>query len=50
MSDIVKIREENGVDIFFDKVAQRFFYWDNGRQKTSVHLQNLINRLNKSNK
>lgn len=45
MSDIVKIKEVNGTDIFFDRFEQRFFYWDNLKRKTSLNLDNLIRKL-----
>ncbi len=45
--NIRKVSEVNGTDIFFDSFRNRFFYWDNGKMKTSVSLSKIQNRLNK---
>jgi len=45
--DVRKVKEVNGVDIYFDLVTNRFFYWENGKKRTSVSISNLINKLSK---
>lgn len=45
--NIYKVKEVNGTDIFFDRYYHRFFYWDNGKRKTSISLPKLEQRLNK---
>lgn len=47
--NIHKVNEINGTDIFFDTYNHRYFYWENGKQKTSVYLSKLVNRLKKAN-
>jgi hypothetical protein len=45
--DVVKVKEVAGTDIFFDTYTHKFMYWDNGKPRTSIHLDNLIKRLTK---
>ena len=48
--DVRKVNEVNGYDIFLDMYTHRYFYWDNGKKRTSYYCQNLINRLKKKTK
>lgn len=45
--DAKKVKEVNGVDIFFDFYTHKFYYWDNAKKHTSVDINKLINKLNK---
>lgn len=45
--DIYKVNEVNGVNIFLDAYTHRYFYWENGKKRSSYYCQNLINRLKK---
>lgn len=43
--DAKKVKEVNGVDIFFDFYTHKFYYWENAKKHTSVDINKLINKL-----
>lgn len=45
--NVYKVKEVNGINIFLDKLTFRYYYWENGKKRTSSYLSKLVNRLNK---
>lgn len=45
--DIIEVKVINGTSIFWDRLYNTFYYWDNGRKVKSVNINVLINKLNK---
>lgn len=45
--DIIEVKVINGTSIFWDRLYHYFYYWDNGRKRTSRNLNVLVSKLNK---
>lgn len=45
--DIIEVKIINGTSIFYDRLYHCFYYWCNGRKRTSRNLNVLVDKLNK---
>lgn len=44
--DIIEVKVVNGTSIFWDRLYHCFYYWYNGRKKTSKDINKLVKQLN----
>lgn len=44
---IIEVKQVNGIPIFWDRLCYYFYYWDNGKKRTSKDINRLVKQLSK---